>query len=52
MLLRYNVNRQSVLFYLVALFGLNLDYIEDYTQRTKLELKRFLHKMSFHNILA
>ena len=36
-MLRYNVKRGSVklllCFYLVALIGLNLDYIEDYMRR-------------------
>ena len=39
-MLRYDVKRQSVKlllqFYLVALIGLNLDYIEDYTQKGKI----------------
>ena len=32
----------------VYLFTLNLDYIEDYTQREKLKFKQLLHEKSFH----
>ena len=39
-------------FYSVALFGLNLDYIEDYAARVKIGFKRFLHEKSFHNTTA
>lgn len=34
------------------LVRLNLDYIEDYTQRVEIEFKRFLYKKSFHNLMT
>ena len=47
-MLRYNVKRESVklllCFYLVALFGLNLDYIEDYMRRGKSTLNPVCRK--------
>ena len=36
----------------IGLFTLNLYYIEGYTQREKLWVKRFFHKKSFHNTTA